>query len=65
MPPGAIHGQEVVTAKHDGMVTADGHSTASRGLSPKEEASVATRIDMVQAINLDGGGSAVAVAGAS
>ena len=45
------------------LVTADGRSTASLGLSLKEEADVATSLGMVQAINLDGGGSTTAVAG--
>ena len=45
------------------LVTADGRSTASLGLSLKEEADVAMSLGMVQAINLDGGGSTTAVAG--
>lgn len=45
------------------LVTADGRSTASLGLSLKEEAGVAMSLGMVQAINLDGGGSTTAVAG--
>ncbi|SDK53813.1 Sporulation related domain-containing protein [Arthrobacter sp. ov407] len=45
------------------LVTADGRSTASLGLSLKEEADVARSLGMVQAINLDGGGSTTAVAG--
>jgi len=45
------------------LVTADGRSTTSLGLSLKEEADVATSLGMVQAINLDGGGSTTAVAG--
>jgi exopolysaccharide biosynthesis protein len=45
------------------LVTADGRSTASLGLSLKEEAGVAASLGMVQAINLDGGGSTTAVAG--
>ena len=45
------------------LVTADGRSTASLGLSLKEDADVATSLGMVQAINLDGGGSTTAVAG--
>ncbi|MGO4804193.1 phosphodiester glycosidase family protein [Arthrobacter sp. 2MCAF15] len=45
------------------LVTADGRSTASLGLSLKEEADVASSLGMVQAINLDGGGSTTAVAG--
>jgi exopolysaccharide biosynthesis protein len=45
------------------LVTADGRSTASLGLSLKEEADVAVSLGMVQAMNLDGGGSTTAVAG--
>lgn len=45
------------------LVAADGRSTASLGLSLKEEADVAQSLGMVQAINLDGGGSTTAVAG--
>jgi exopolysaccharide biosynthesis protein len=45
------------------LVTADGRSTASLGLSLKEEADVARSLGMVQAMNLDGGGSTTAVAG--
>ncbi|MFH5877423.1 phosphodiester glycosidase family protein [Arthrobacter sp. NA-172] len=45
------------------LVTADGRSTASLGLSLKEEADVAMSLGMVQAMNLDGGGSTTAVAG--
>lgn len=45
------------------LVTADGRPTASLGLSLKEEANVAKSLGMVQAINLDGGGSTTAVAG--
>jgi exopolysaccharide biosynthesis protein len=45
------------------LITADGRSTASLGLSLKEEADVAKSLGMVQAINLDGGGSTTAVAG--
>ncbi|MFC0457776.1 phosphodiester glycosidase family protein [Arthrobacter liuii] len=45
------------------LVTADGRSTASLGLSLKEEADVASSLGMVQAMNLDGGGSTTAVAG--
>ncbi|MDN4642644.1 phosphodiester glycosidase family protein [Arthrobacter sp. PsM3] len=44
------------------LVTADGRSTASLGLSLKEEADVASSLGMVQAMNLDGGGSTTAVA---
>lgn len=45
------------------LVTADGRSTASLGLSLKEEADVAKSLGMEQAMNLDGGGSTTAVAG--
>lgn len=45
------------------LVTADGRSTASLGLSLKEEADVATSLGMVQAMNFDGGGSTTSVAG--
>lgn len=45
------------------LVTADGRSTDSLGLSLKEEADVASSLGMVQAMNLDGGGSTTAVAG--
>lgn len=44
------------------IVTADGRSTSSLGLSLKEEADVAQSLGMVQAMNLDGGGSTTAVA---
>ncbi|GAA3314631.1 phosphodiester glycosidase family protein [Arthrobacter ramosus] len=44
------------------LVTADGRSTTSLGLSLKEEADVALSLGMVQAMNLDGGGSTTAVA---
>jgi exopolysaccharide biosynthesis protein len=44
------------------LVTADGRSTSSLGLSLKEEADVAQSLGMVQAMNLDGGGSTTAVA---
>ncbi|WP_284981800.1 phosphodiester glycosidase family protein [Arthrobacter sp. efr-133-TYG-118] len=44
------------------LVTADGRSTASLGLSLKEEADVAQSLGMVQAMNLDGGGSTTDVA---
>ncbi|MGM7778450.1 phosphodiester glycosidase family protein [Arthrobacter sp. KNU-44] len=44
------------------LVTADGRSTSSLGLSLKEEADVAVSLGMVQAMNLDGGGSTTAVA---
>ncbi|MDQ0028445.1 phosphodiester glycosidase family protein [Arthrobacter bambusae] len=44
------------------LVTADGRSTASLGLSLKEEADVAMSLGMVQAMNLDGGGSTTTVA---
>ncbi len=44
------------------LVTADGRSTASLGLSLKEEADVALSLGVVQAMNLDGGGSTTAVA---
>jgi hypothetical protein len=47
------------------LVTADGRSTDSLGLSLKEEADVAQSLGMVQAMNLDGGGSTTAVAGGS
>lgn len=43
------------------LVTADGRSTNSLGLSLKEEADVARSLGMVQAMNLDGGGSTTAV----
>lgn len=39
------------------LVTADGRQTASLGLSIKEAADVAMSLGMVDAINLDGGGS--------
>lgn len=45
------------------LVTADGRSTDSLGLSLKEEADVASSLGMVQAMNLDGGGSTTAVSG--
>ncbi|WP_369046747.1 phosphodiester glycosidase family protein [Sinomonas sp. P10A9] len=44
------------------LVTADGRSTSSLGLSLKEEAGVAQSLGMIQAMNLDGGGSTTAVA---
>jgi exopolysaccharide biosynthesis protein len=44
------------------LVTADGRSTSSLGLSLKEEADVAQSLGMVQAMNLDGGGSTTTVA---
>ncbi|MGT2463428.1 phosphodiester glycosidase family protein [Sinomonas atrocyanea] len=47
------------------LVTADGRSTNSLGLSLKEEADVAQSLGMVQAMNLDGGGSTTAVAAGS
>jgi exopolysaccharide biosynthesis protein len=47
------------------LVTADGRSTDSLGLSLKEEADVAQSLGMVQAMNLDGGGSTTTVAGGS
>jgi exopolysaccharide biosynthesis protein len=47
------------------LVTADGRSTDSLGLSLKEEADVAQSLGMVQAMNLHGGGSTTAVAGGS
>ncbi|GEB66116.1 hypothetical protein SAT01_35640 [Sinomonas atrocyanea] len=47
------------------LVTADGRSTDSLGLSLKEEADVAQSLGMVQAMNLDGGGSTTAVAAGS
>ncbi|NUP73947.1 MAG: sporulation domain-containing protein, partial [Sinomonas sp.] len=42
------------------LVTADGRSTNSLGLSLKEEANVAQSLGMVQAMNLDGAGSTTA-----
>lgn len=45
------------------IVTADGRQTASLGLSIKEAADVARSLGMVEAINLDGGGSTTMVAG--
>lgn len=47
------------------LVTADGRSTDSLGLSLKEEADVAQSLGMIQAMNLDGGGSTTAVAAGS
>lgn len=44
------------------LVTADGRTTSSLGLSLKEEADVAQSLGLVQAINLDGGGSTTSVA---
>lgn len=45
------------------LVTADGRQTTSLGLSIKEAADVARSLGMVEAINLDGGGSTTMVAG--
>ncbi|MFD5277648.1 phosphodiester glycosidase family protein [Pseudarthrobacter sp. NPDC058362] len=45
------------------LVTADGRQTASLGLSIKEAADVARSLGMVDAINLDGGGSTTMVSG--
>lgn len=45
------------------LVTADGRQTASLGLSIKEAADVARSLGMVDAINLDGGGSTTMVQG--
>jgi exopolysaccharide biosynthesis protein len=45
------------------LVTADGRQTTSLGLSLNEEAHVATSLGMVNAINLDGGGSTTMVQG--
>jgi len=45
------------------LVTADGRQTTSLGLSIKEAADVARSLGMVDAINLDGGGSTTMVAG--
>ena len=45
------------------LVTADGRSTASLGLSLPESAAVARALGMRDAINLDGGGSTTMVAG--
>lgn len=45
------------------LVTADGRQTASLGLSIKEAADVATSLGMVEAINLDGGGSTTMAVG--
>ena len=42
---------------------ADGRQTASLGLSIKEAADVATSLGMVEAINLDGGGSTTMAVG--
>lgn len=44
------------------LVTADGRQTSALGLSLKEEADVARSLGMVQAMNLDGGGSTTTVA---
>lgn len=44
------------------LVTADGRQTGSLGLSIKESAEVAASLGMVDAINLDGGGSTTMVA---
>ena len=43
------------------LVTADGRQTTSLGLSIKESADVARSLGMVNAINLDGGGSTTMV----
>lgn len=45
------------------LVTADGRQTESLGLSIKEAADVARSLGMVDAMNLDGGGSTTMVAG--
>jgi exopolysaccharide biosynthesis protein len=45
------------------LVTADGRSTASLGLSITESAAVAAALGMVDAVNLDGGGSTTMYAG--
>jgi exopolysaccharide biosynthesis protein len=45
------------------LVTADGRQTTSLGLSIKEAADVARSLGMVDAINLDGGGSTTMVTG--
>ncbi|UEL29224.1 phosphodiester glycosidase family protein [Pseudarthrobacter sp. L1SW] len=45
------------------LVTADGRQTASLGLSIKEAADVARSLGMVDAINLDGGGSTTMAVG--
>ncbi|WP_347110953.1 phosphodiester glycosidase family protein [Paenarthrobacter sp. S56] len=45
------------------IVTADGRQTASLGLSIKEAADVARSLGMVNAMNLDGGGSTTMVQG--
>ncbi|MGF9646936.1 phosphodiester glycosidase family protein [Pseudarthrobacter oxydans] len=45
------------------LVTADGRQTGSLGLSIKESADVARSLGMVDAINLDGGGSTTMVQG--
>ncbi|BCW66842.1 hypothetical protein NicSoilB4_16050 [Arthrobacter sp. NicSoilB4] len=45
------------------LVTADGRQTTSLGLSIKEAADVARSLGMVNAINLDGGGSTAMVQG--
>lgn len=44
-------------------MTAEGRQTASLGLSIKEAADVATSLGMVEAINLDGGGSTTMAVG--
>jgi hypothetical protein len=44
------------------LVTADGRSTASLGLSVTEDAAVAQALGMLAAMNLDGGGSTTMVA---
>jgi hypothetical protein len=44
------------------LVTADGRSTASLGLSITEDAAVAQALGMLAAMNLDGGGSTTMVA---
>jgi len=43
------------------LITADGRSTASLGLSITEEADVAQSLGLTDAVNLDGGGSATMV----
>jgi exopolysaccharide biosynthesis protein len=45
------------------LVTADGRQTTSLGLSLYEAAKVAKSLGMVEAINLDGGGSTTMTAG--
>jgi exopolysaccharide biosynthesis protein len=45
------------------LVTADGRQTTSLGLSLNEEAHVARSLGMVNAMNLDGGGSTTMVQG--